>query len=436
MDRTDTPFRPARREVLAMTAGAGGLGAGWPAGATLRSGQGATMLEDVRTYDAMGEHRTATPVDDAASAWLRRRLREAGLQTQLQPFEVPLFVSHRCELRLDRAVVPTFPAWPVVQTPAAGTTAPLAPREARSLEGRIAVVNLPHAGGVWDAPGMGEVVLETCRRGPRAVIAVTEGPTGGVVGMNAMPSRFDWPVPVVIAAGDDGARLSSLAAAGAPATLVCAGVLSPAATATNVVARRPGKGRTIVVSTPKSGWFHCAGERATGLAVFIDLAAWLARRSDADLLFVAFAGHELDYRGGERFMRTAAPTPAAVRVWMHIGANAAMQPLSVSQGEARPDPGGTPRRRAAASRGALDAARQAFASQAGYAPTAEMNETNALGELSIISKVGYSALAGIIGASPLFHTRLDRADVATTPAQLEQVALASRAFLGRFAAAD
>jgi hypothetical protein len=400
------------------------------------AGIGAAMLEDVRTYDAMGEHRTGAPADDATSAWLRGRLGEAGLVADLQPFDIPLFVPRRCELRVGRAIVATFPAWPVAQTPAEGLAAPLAPSDAPSLEGRIAVVKLPRAGGVWAAPGMGEAVLATCRRGPRAVVAVTGGPTGGVVAMNAAPALFDWPVPVVIAAGQDGERLSSLAAGGAPAILVCAGDSFPRAMATNVVARRPGRGRTIVVSTPKSGWFHCAGERGTGLAVFIDLAAWLARHSDADLQFVAFAGHELDYRGGERFLRSGAPAPAGVRIWLHVGANAAMQTLSVLAGAARPDPAGAPGRRVTASAAALEAARQVFGADAGYAPPLEMNETNALGELSIIRRIGYPALAGIIGANPLFHTRLDRADVATNPAELDRVARAARAFLWRFATAS
>jgi hypothetical protein len=417
-----------------MMAGVGGMGSAWRANPAPRgAGEGEQMLNDVDAYDAMGEHRTATAGDHAASDWLRRRLEQAGMQAELQPFDVPLFVPHHCEVRVQGAAVPTFPAWPVRQTPIEGIAAPQTPREAASLEGRIAVVRLPRATGLWDTPGMGEVVLETCRRGPRAVIAVTEGPTGAVVAMNAAPARFDWPVPVVIAPGAQAERLSNWAVAGAPAVLACAGQFSPAARATNVVARRRGSGRTIVVSTPKSGWFHCAGERGTGLAVFLDLAAWLARNSQADLVFVAFAGHELDYLGGQMFLKAAAPAPGTVRLWLHIGANAAMQPLSVADGAARPAPAVSPGRRVTASAGALAAAGRAFTGEAGYGPPVEMTQLNAAGELSIIRKAGYGDLAGIIGANPLFHTALDRAGVATTPAQLQAVSQASRAFLRGFA---
>ncbi|HEY2049869.1 MAG TPA: hypothetical protein VGH03_11030 [Caulobacteraceae bacterium] len=426
MEPTDDPFRLRRREVLAMMAAAGTVGAG--------ASPGAAMLEDVRAYDAMGEHRTATPADHAASQWLRRRLGAAGLQAELQHFEVPLFVPERRELRLADGVMPVFPAWPVVQTPAAGIVAPLASHDAPSLAGKIAVVSLPRAPGLWEAPGMGEVALEVCRRGPRGVIAITEGPTGEVVAMNAVPTRFDWPVPVVLAGGRDGARLTALAASGAEATLVSTGAFTPKAQAANVVARRPGEGRAIVISTPKSGWFHCAGERATGLAVFLHLADWLSRHSRAELLFVAFAGHELNYHGGAAFMADGAPPADQVRLWMHIGANAAMQPLRVSLGAAAPDPGGSPRRRVTATPAALDAARRAFGPAAGYDTVAEMNEATAVGEPSIIRHAGYPVMAGIIGANPLFHTPLDRADVVTTPAELETVAAAARGFLAGFVA--
>lgn len=423
MERADVPFW-RRREVLAMMAAAGTMGAG--------AAPGAAMLEDVRAYDAMGEHRTATAADHAASEWLRRRLGAAGLQAELQRFEVPLFVPERRELRLADGVVSVFPAWPVVQTPAAGSAAQLAPHDAPSLTGKIAVVSLPRAPGLWEAPGMGEVVLETCRRGPSAVVAITEGPTGEVVAMNAVASRFDWPVPVVLAGGREGGRLMAMAASGAQATLISTGAFTPAASAANVVARRAGEGPAIVISTPKSGWFHCAGERATGLAVFLHLADWLARHSRAELLFVAFAGHELNYRGGAQFMADGAPAPDRVRMWMHIGANAAMQPLEASPGAARPDPAGSPRRRVTATPAALDAARRAFGPAAGYDTVAEMNEATAVGEPSIIRHAGYRAMAGIIGANPLFHTPLDRAEVVTTPAELETVAAAARGFLGEF----
>ncbi|HEX3918838.1 MAG TPA: PA domain-containing protein [Caulobacteraceae bacterium] len=387
----------------------------------------------MQAYDALGEHRTATDTDHATSRWLARRLADAGLATTLQPFAAPLFVPERCELRLAGSAHHCFPGWPVAPTSAAGLSTTIVPHEAPGLAGKIALVRPGYRqGGTWAAPGFGEVAMQAARAGAAAVVVVTDGPTGGVIALNAVPSRFTWPIPVVIAAGEDGDRLSAAAAAGEAATLVSTGVAGPAATATNVVARRRGAGKTLVVSTPMSGWFHCAGERATGIAVFLALAHELAHGTDADLLFVAFSGHELDEMGGGFFLKHGAPTPDRVRAWLHVGANAAMQPLALDRGAARPSSVPGPERRITTTSAALAAAQRAFVPQAGFGAPSLMNDANAYGELSIFYEAGYRTLAGIGGANPLFHTRLDRADISTTPAILETVRSACSDFLRGF----
>jgi hypothetical protein len=393
-----------------------------------------TLLDDVRFYDSLGDHRTATAADHATSDWLARRLGEAGFAVDLQAFPAPLFVSGRCEIRTDGDAISAFPAWPVATTPEEGLSAPLVAHDAQALAGKIAFVRLTEVGASWLAPGVGERVMATARRGARAVVVATEGPTGEVIALNAAPGRFGWPIPVVLVGGRFAGRLDALAGGGAEVTLVSTGTAVPEAAATNVVARRPGRGGTIVVSTPKSGWFRCAGERGTGIAVFLDLGARLARETDADLLFTAFAGHELDYRGGAHFLKASAPDPAAVKVWLHVGANAAMQPLAVDRGRPSANPGANPGRRITANAGALADAARAFPRQAGYGPPVTMSAATALGELSLVHPVGYAAVAGLVGLNPLFHTPLDRAGLATTAGDLETVANAARAFLSGFAA--
>ncbi len=357
-----------------------------------------------------------------------RRLRAAGLTAVPQAFQVPLFTPGECGLRVGAEMLPAFPGWPAKTTPVGGLTGPLAPHDAPDLSGRIALIVLDRErGGAWAAKGVGDVAMQTARRGPLAIVVVTGGPTGAVVALNTDLARFDWPVPVLLAPGRLAAQLTALAATGAPATAVLTGTLTSAATADNVVARRPGTGPGVVVSTPKTGWFHCAGERGTGIAVFLDLARRLAAGTRCDLTFVAFAGHELDYLGARRF-RPSAPAPSKVGVWLHIGADAAMQPLTVKNGVAAPAPRSAPIRRATAAPAVLAAASAAFDAGAGFAPAAPLTEANAAGELSVF-RPDYTMLAGFLGANPLFHTPLDRADVATTAEELRTVAHAARGFL-------
>ena len=394
---------------------------------------GAALFEDVRAYDALGEHRTASPGDHGTSLWLKQRFESFGMTASLQSFAAPLFVPERCQIILGGASFDALPAWPAVVTPDGGLRAALAADDAPALAGKIAVMRLAYGrAATWAAPHQGEAVMDLIARGAVAVIAATEGPTGGIIALNAEPDHFDWPVPVVIAGGRDAEALSRAAAEGAEATLVSTGTRKPEARASNVIGRRVGEGRTLVVSTPKSGWFRCAGERGSGIAVFLGLAEWLTRNTAADLLFVATSGHELGETGCVHFLQTDAPPPAQVKFWLHLGANIALQDQAIEIGAAAPN--GRPiERRGVIVVPDLDAAaRGAFAGLAGYAQPQPFPEI-APGELERFRRAGFAPLAGMIGFNPLFHTDLDRAEIATTPDILQPVARATVDFVRQFA---
>ena len=85
-----------------------------------------------------------------------------------------------------------------------------------------------------------------------------------------------------------------------------------------------GASRTLVVSTPRSGWFTCAGERGPGIAVWLHLARWAAANlKTVDLEFLATSGHEYENVGGATYLRAMAPKPDRVALWLHLGANVA-----------------------------------------------------------------------------------------------------------------
>src|SRR6185312_9725361 len=103
---------------------------------------------------------------------------------------------------------------------------------------------------------------------------------------NCAPDRPPWPVPVVGVAGREGQALKAAAQAGADARLRIAGRMQPGR-ADNVVARLAGPGKPLVLSTPKSGWFHCAGERGSGIAIWLGLARHLAAGRRQNLVLLA-----------------------------------------------------------------------------------------------------------------------------------------------------
>jgi hypothetical protein len=387
------------------------------------------MYREVVEYDLLGEHRVGSAADDATTQWLSRKLTNAGLVVARQPFSYPLYTPAVSQITLGGERIDTFPAWPPVMTEGDGLKAPIVPSSAHDVSGKIALMDFAYGpGAAWGARGLGGDVMAAFGRGALACVVVTEGPTGGVIALNAEPETFTWPKPVVIAAGKDKSALTAAANAGQDVLLVNNGELKPDAVAENVVARRPGAGKTVVVTTPKSGWFHCAGERGTGLALFLETARWLARNTDFDLLLGCSSGHEIDYLGSHLFLEKYAPPARDVRLWLHIGANAAVQATDMSGGGIRflgaPGPA-----QLTVSEQLAPAAAAAFQGLPGYDKPLVFSEKTALGELEVFQRGGYTSVVGMLGAWPLFHTRVDRADVATTPAVLEAVGGALRQML-------
>lgn len=403
-----------RRAVLA------GLGAWAGTAVSARAAAdplaGASLDADVRTYAGLGEHRTGTPGDRATTAWLLRALRAAGYAAEAQGFDYPVFELGRAELKLAGRTLQSFPYWTPATTPPGGVTAPLS---AAGGAGRIALVTLAAgAGGGLNAAPPPEIVTAVAS-GALAVVVVTENPLGELAALNRTPKAGAWRVPVLLAAARDGAALRAAAAAGAPLTARLEG-RTVLRRAHNVIGHRVRPGRHLVLSTPKSGWFRCAGERGSGIAIWLGLARWLAT-TERHVVLLAATGHEFDGYGGRQFTETLAPKPADTALWLHIGANVAAYDFALADGKIVRRPGPQSARVLACSNGLIPAAAEAFAGQPGYAQPFDIDRTKPPGEVAHFQELGYAPLIGLVAGHPLHHTRRDLADV-TGPQVLEPVA--------------
>ena len=92
------------------------------------------------------------------------------------------------------------------------------------------------------------------------MVAITEGSTKEIIALNAVAGAEPWPIPVVLVSPYDEPALMSAVRSGAKASLLVDGVDDRDARAKNVIARVDRGKELIVVSTPQSGWFRCAGE--------------------------------------------------------------------------------------------------------------------------------------------------------------------------------
>jgi hypothetical protein len=277
------------------------------------------------------------------------------------------------------------------------------------LSGAIALVVLPYKR--WAAladPQATRPLAEAFARGAAAVVLVTTGPTGEAIALNVSPHRPGFERPVAILAPKESAPFLAAAAEGRPATLTVDG-RGGQRPAFNLVARLDRKAaRTLILSTPRSGWFGCAAERGSGLAVWLALANWLARAEPGlNVELVATSGHEYEYLGGEQYLEHLAPAPAATRLWVHIGASAAARDWHELGPVLRPLPSADSQRVLTATADIIAPVRQAFHGISGLEAAYVADSGSAGGELINVLKAGYGSAIGLYGGHRYFHTRGD-----------------------------
>jgi hypothetical protein len=368
------------------------------------------MLEH---YASFGDKASGGAGDEASAAWLEGELTRAGYVCRRQTFQAPYFDVRQASLTCGAATAQVIPQAIVAPTGPQGLTAPLRlARGGGELTGAIALAVLPYKRWVALAEAPASAALtDALGRGAAGVVLVTTGPTGEAIALNVSTRHPAIDKPVAVLAPKDAAPFLAAAAAGgqnATLTLDGAGGGGARRPAANLIARLDrGAAKTLVISTPRSGWFGCAAERGSGLAVWLTLAQWLARaRHPVNVELLATSGHEYDFLGGERYLAEAAPPPAATALWIHIGASAAARDWH-ELGRLLPLPSADSQRVMTATADRLEATRRAFQGVTGLEATYLADKAMAGGELSNVLAAGYASAIGLYGIHRYFHTRAD-----------------------------
>lgn len=374
---------------------------------------GTALYAEVTRYALWGDHRTGSAGDMVATGGLQAALVAAGYDVQRQWFDLPVFDLKAAMVRAGGQAFEAFPLW----MPQAGAAA--GPLSQSADRGAVVLISMPYGTGAaletsatWRKP-----VQAAIDAGAAGVVVVTEHPLGEFAAYNCAAAMPPWPAPVLGVAARDAPALRAMIGQRAEVAIVGT---TRAGRSNNLIATNRGSGRPLMVSTPKSGWFRCAGERGSGLAIWLGLARRFSK-SDRRLVFVAASGHEFDGYGGKLFAEHLAPKPAEARGWVHIGANVATYDFAIAGGKLtrldRPQAG----RLAAASEALLPAARKAFAGQLGYESPRDIDKEQPPGEIGEYQRRGYGPLFSLVGTHPLHHTRRDLPDV-SGPELLEPVA--------------
>jgi hypothetical protein len=380
--------------------------------------RGDALYADVAAYSALGEHRTATPADVQTSQWLRTELEAAGCSARLLPFRCEQFFPRKTELVVAGQVLPAFPLW---------RPRPTGPAPLRGvLGGNIALVKLPEARAGAIAPGdaVHHAIEQAVATGAAGIVAIVPSPSGEIFTLNVPTDGVRWPVPVLLAAQNDQPRLERWAAGRTPASLLLDGAYEKAE-AHEVIGRLDRGRRYTMITTPSSGWFHCAGERGPGIALWLALARWAAtRKSPFTYQFVASSGHELDGMGLRQFMDREPPNLKDMACWLHLGAGIATYAYKRTAGGLEKLPGPSPLRKLYSVEKFRPLIKDAFAALPDLTPSSD----RPLGEMIQMAEKGYPYF-GFAGGSVFHHAPGDLPARITGPELLEPVARALAAAL-------
>lgn len=403
-----------RRGFLAASSAAPLLAAA-PALAHADEANLAGVADDLARYVGFGNKQSGGRGDNGCGEWLERELIASGFAAERLSFSVPWFETDIAELTAGDARVTVWPQPIVRTTPAEGLSAPLVRVDAAGhavhpLEGSIALVDLPHdrwSSMTW--PGVKVPVDAAFASGAVACVIITNGPTGKVIALNSDGRDPLYDGPIALLAPEDAAPF--LAAAGerreARLTLTGKGGRREAFNLIGQIDR--GLGKWVVVSTPRSGWFTCAGERGGGIAAWLHIARWAAKALPShDLAFVCNSGHEYLYLGAEELLHRIAPRPEETAFWLHLGANLAARDWHDTVGFSKPLPGTDSQRFLVVSPPLLSTALSCFAGLAGLEAPYRTDEITA-GELTNIVDAGYASVAGIFGVHRYHHVEEDDA---------------------------
>jgi len=383
---------------------------------------GAALFADVRHYADLGDHRTASEADHRTSEWLADELSRAGLKASLSPFSCQQFNLRAHRLAVNGQEIESFPLWWPMATGPQAVSAPLAAANAPDLAGKLAFVAMGPVRGASVLPGdaVGQAVTAAARKQASGLVIATRSPAGELVALNAMSGLSPWPIPVLLVGGREEARLTEAARTATPASLLIDGELDYKARAYETIGELERGPARVVISTPSSGWFRCAGERGPGIALWLALARWAVRRPDGpSLTFVASSGHELESLGIRHFAAHGAPPPDDVRTWLHLGAGIATWDYEFGPAGARRLNRPSPARRLITNEpGYVPILARHFENLPDLAPTLSAQPG---GEMILMAREGYRVW-GFAGGSAFHHMPGDLPERITGPELLEPVA--------------
>jgi hypothetical protein len=371
----------------------------------------------MQRYLDFGSKMTCGAGEKAAAAWMESELSALGYATSRQAVAAPDLSGVSARIQIGDVEAEAAPFARLNRSTPISAPLRVTSYDAFSTDGAagaVVVVHLPRQR--WSTtlhPAVQSSVLALRAVNAAAIVLVTHGPTSERIALNAQLNSETLGLR-------DGAFIDTPTFTLAPRDwralqpnpehaeirLAAPGVMSKSF---NTIAHfGDASAPAIVLSTPRTGWGPCGAERGPGIALFLELAAWLRRYAPQHrIIATGSAAHEFEDAGSHAFVQHAAPAPDATALWLHLGAGLAARDWHEA-GELLPLPSTDPQRFLLVAPGAIADARAAFAGVAGleqpYPTSGEVH-----GELRGIIGAGYRTVVGAFGAHRYHHTQNDDA---------------------------
>ena len=276
---------------------------------------GSALYADVQRYDGFGVHRYGSPGAEQAMAWIAGEFERAGLAVSSQRFTLARqYEFESGTLTVDGESRSVVPQWWIPEAQGSfSLAAPIAAPGDGPAAGSYVRADLAFDRGAYLNAQHRAAIEAALARRPAAVLLTIDHPSGEIFTYNVDQKEKPWPVPVILVAPKDEAKLAAAEARGEPVTVSIQGRLERNVVGRNIIGRLDrGKARTIVVSTPVSSWFTSSCERGPGIAAFLATAQAASQSmKDVNFVFVGTSGHEVGHGGMEHFIHDRAPKPQA-----------------------------------------------------------------------------------------------------------------------------
>jgi hypothetical protein len=275
----------------------------------------------IQAYDAQGNHRTGTEVDNASAEWLAEQVRQLGVESSLEPFTLNRVDPQSCYLHVDGRRIDGVPVFDAGFTNAEGVHGRLGPL------GSDAEIGLAESETSKLAePGVEQrsQVSEARQSRHKAVVVLTRGTRPGLYLMNASAFSKPFGPPMLQISSAESNWLNQQSQSRTEATLV-AQVRRTTARAFNVTVKIAGSNATLaplVLMAPRSAWWQCVSEQGSRLACWLEAIRVVAAGKPArDCFFAALSGHELDLLGMDAYIKRRPDLVKRAHAWIFFGSD-------------------------------------------------------------------------------------------------------------------